>query len=61
MIEGTHTGQKWKFVLVHCSSHILELDFLSEKTPFPVNMTASIDSEVAEVKRTQELKVVVLN
>ena len=61
MIEGTHTGQPCVACSGAFASRLQELDLLSKKTPFPANMTASIASEVAEVKRTQEFKVVVFN
>ena len=61
MIEGTHTGQPCVACSGAFASRLQEHEFLSEKTLFPANMTTSIASEVAEVKRTQEFKVVVFN
>ena len=61
MIEGTHTGQPCVACSGAFASRLQELDLLSKKTPFPANMTASIASEVAEVKRAHEFKVVVFN
>ena len=60
MIEDTLATNGSLFRCIF-SSHLQELDFLTENTLFPVKMTVSVASEVAKVKRTQEFKVVVFN
>ena len=48
MIEGTLATNGSLFRCIF-SSHLQELDFLTENTLFPVKMTVSVASEVAKV------------